>query len=201
MTKTTTERRQTKVRGYEDSDILEILAQVMLDKPELSATAAIKSLGIIDTPSIRRLRDKYQGDAQRRGQLATAAGNGRVITFPGGPSMAPAVIAPSPPAATPTVPAVSATADSPETRKRIRDDMAAANLPSAPFAAAAALPDSFFETSGAGMKAWVSALEMQQVMWFEMMRTLPMAAALRNQMVFCEWTMAAYRRAPKTIKD
>jgi hypothetical protein len=64
-----------------------------------------------------------------------------------------------------------------------------------------ALPDSFFESSGAGMKAWMSALEMQQVMWFEMMRTLPMAAALRNQMVFCEWTMDAYRRAPKKPKD
>jgi hypothetical protein len=208
-------RQHSKSRGYEDQDVLLILTQVLLEKPELTITAAIKSLGIVDQASIRRLREKHQAAVRLRQAAATSSENGLVIKFPTSAAAEPVVsetvqsksktrAATVPPHAltfdASTKPA-AATSDSADVRKRIRDDMAAANMPSAPFGAAVLLPDAFYETGGAGMKAWLSALEMQQVMWFEMMRTLPMAAALRNQMMFCEWTMAAYRRAPKSLKD
>ena len=209
MTKSTTARRISNSRGYEDQDILLILAQVMLEKPELTITAAIKSLGIVDKASVRRLREKHQAALEARDAEATSSENGRVIPFPAGASASPMGVETADTKAEPALNALpiaedapkAATADSPEVRKRIRDEMAAASMPSAPFSAAVALPDEFFQTGGANMKAWMSALEMQQVMWFEMMRTLPMAAALRNQMMFCEWTMAAYRRAPRKSKD
>ena len=210
MSKPTSERRPPKLNGYEDHDILEILAQVMLDKPELTVTAAIKSLGITDTPSVKRIREKHSAAVRVRAAIVASPDNGRVIMFPAGASVAPMASDPSQsanhkpeapiPAANDAKP-VAATSDSPEMRKRIRDDMASASLPSAPFGAAVMLPDEFYQSGGAGVKAWVAAIEMQQMMWFDLLRTLPMAAALRNQMLMCEWTMSACRRQPKTPKD
>jgi predicted component of type VI protein secretion system len=197
MSKSTTERRLQKIRSYEDEDILEILAQVLLEKPDLPIAAAIKTLGITDQTSIKRLREKHQAKTQRREQQSASPDNGRLLRFPTGASSAPVS---APVTQSPVSKPIAPTSDSPEVRKRIRDEMAAADRPSAPFSAGLALPDEFYQAGGANMRSFMSAIELQQIMWFEMMRTLPMAAALRSQMMLCELTMAAFRRPPKKPK-
>ncbi len=212
MSKLSTERRQAKSRGYEDCDMLQILAQVMIENPEWSVAAAIKSIGITDTPSIRRLRDKHQVETQRRELLAAAIDNGQVIPFPAAVAVQAAsvdapeavVVEPAPVAPVPVQAAVAATADKPETRKMMRDEVIAASMPAAPFSASVMLPEAYFASfSGAGMQAWMSLFELQQLMVVEVMKTLPMAAVLHGQVLMTELTMTACKAhmRPRKLKE
>jgi hypothetical protein len=60
MSETRTARGRPKGSGLDDRSRLRAVAELMAGNPALKTTTAIKSTGISDPSTIRRLRDKYQ---------------------------------------------------------------------------------------------------------------------------------------------
>lgn len=72
-------RGRPKGSEIDDSGQLRAIAKLIADEPDLKPTTAIRSLGISDPSTIRRLRDKYNSRREQLEQRITAASqNARV---------------------------------------------------------------------------------------------------------------------------
>ncbi len=159
-------RGRPKGSGIDDRERLRHIAELMLADPALRPTTAIKSMGVTDPSTIRRLRDKFQ---EARADLMPGAGacTGRVPDLPSEKS-----------AAGNTGPGAVLTSSHKAGRSSRSLTAAAPGVHEA-----SSDPKTWLAMwYGIGLKAMGVAIETQLSLVQQAMRVPPLASAVRSQM-------------------
>ncbi len=188
MSESRTSRGRPKGTGLDDRARLVAVAKLIATNPDLKATTAIKSTGITDPSTIRRLRDKFQ---ETKGDLI-------------------AEIAPAE-AARPERAAAAHTAPAPKKRSK-----PVQSLPETPALEAASLeqvvsvpaPPTIANPAqwmtmwyGLGLQNLNDAVALQISFVEKMMKMPHVATALRGQVAFNEMTLALCPIPPRMPKS
>jgi hypothetical protein len=193
MSQTRSQRGRPKGTGLNDHARLMAVAELIAKNPELKPTTAIKSIGVSDPSTIRRLRDKFHSvknelvaelDAPSEKQ-APARTRSAALNIAGSAKSK---------AAAPTKPAIAAPAQT---------EPMAPPAPLATVAPAAADPAQWMALwYGLGLQSFSSAVALQISFLEKVMRMPQVATALRGQLALNEMAVAWYpapARKDKTL--
>lgn len=205
MPRVKAQRGRPKGSGLDDSARLEAIAALIAANPDLKPTTAIRSLGITNPSTIRRLRDKFHAarDALMRdlqqSPARPAGGSVAHASVGGGP-------APSPvPAIQPGPPVMSAGARSAKRTSRACERRAAPVRP-APALLAANIHEPVYKGLksadvfacwwGVGLSMASATLDAQFTLFTQLMRMPQMSLAVEQQIALSEFAIATC--APRT---
>lgn len=191
MSRTKTGRGRPRGSGLNDTAQLAQVAKLLRADPNLKPTTAIKKSGVTDPSAVRRLRDKLNAvrpDAASTREEQVTATERAARTPSRTPSMETSVAAClkdcTPAAARPDLPPTS----QPAAMSHASDRMSPVGA------------DWLAAFGGLGIQAFAASMEFQLSLLGQAFRLPPVTAALRQQLLFNELTLALCAAGPEYRK-